>query len=150
MYLLDYVLGCSERLDGLQQEELYEATYSRFGPWVIGVAFGYLVYEAKRKELKLSLVIQYSLTFIAQDVMAGMYTALLEQQITHFIHHFNLFSEQSLIFPQKMSTSWLLSWRFSVFSGRSVYISKKKCIKQLSLKNSVHKKGPLFRSTGKS
>jgi hypothetical protein len=46
----------------LQEEELYVAAYSRFGPWVIGVAFGYLIYEAKRIELKLSLVIQYSLT----------------------------------------------------------------------------------------
>ncbi|XP_033609913.1 regulator of hypoxia-inducible factor 1-like [Cryptotermes secundus] len=45
-------------------QKLYIAAYSRFGPWIIGVIFGYLVYEAKRKELKLSLVIQYSLTSI--------------------------------------------------------------------------------------
>ncbi|PNF21710.1 hypothetical protein B7P43_G10358 [Cryptotermes secundus] len=43
-------------LDRLKQDELYYTTYSRFGPWVIGVAVGYLVYEAKRKKLKLSLI----------------------------------------------------------------------------------------------
>ncbi|PNF21712.1 hypothetical protein B7P43_G10359 [Cryptotermes secundus] len=37
-------------------QKLYIAAYSRFGPWIIGVIFGYLVYEAKRKELKLSLI----------------------------------------------------------------------------------------------
>jgi hypothetical protein len=63
VYLLHYTLCCSTHLDGLEQEELYKATYSRFGPWVIGVAVGYLVYEAMRKDLKLSVVIQYSLAF---------------------------------------------------------------------------------------
>ncbi|XP_033609915.1 nose resistant to fluoxetine protein 6-like [Cryptotermes secundus] len=41
---------------GFEKAQLYYATYSRFGPWIIGVIFGYLVYEAKRKELKLSLI----------------------------------------------------------------------------------------------
>jgi hypothetical protein len=58
MCLLHYLFCCSQLADGFKQEELYVATYSRFGPWIIGVAFGYLVHEAKRKELKLSLVIQ--------------------------------------------------------------------------------------------
>jgi hypothetical protein len=63
MYLLNNILCCSQLGAGFQKAQLYYATYSRFGPWIIGVIFGYLVYEAKRKELKLSLVIQYSLTF---------------------------------------------------------------------------------------
>jgi hypothetical protein len=54
----------SEALAALQDDQLYISTYSRFGPWVIGVAFGYLMYEAKTKELKLSLVMQYYLSFI--------------------------------------------------------------------------------------
>ncbi|PNF21736.1 hypothetical protein B7P43_G10360 [Cryptotermes secundus] len=41
---------------GFEKAQLYFAAYSRFGPWIIGVIFGYLVYEAKRKELKLSLI----------------------------------------------------------------------------------------------
>ncbi|PSN45474.1 hypothetical protein C0J52_08664 [Blattella germanica] len=31
----------------------YEATYCRFGAWIIGVAFGYMIFEAKRKQAKL-------------------------------------------------------------------------------------------------
>jgi len=42
------------------QDELYVTTYSRFGPWVIGVTFGYVIYEAKKKELKLSPVMSQS------------------------------------------------------------------------------------------
>jgi len=41
------------------QDELYITTYSRFGPWVIGVTFGYVIYEAKKKELKLSPVMSH-------------------------------------------------------------------------------------------
>lgn len=49
------------------QEELYIATYSRFGPWVIGVTFGYIIYEAKQKELKLS-PIQIAFGWILSNV----------------------------------------------------------------------------------
>jgi hypothetical protein len=41
------------------QDELYLSTHSRFGPWVIGVTFGYIIYEAKKKELKFSPVMYY-------------------------------------------------------------------------------------------
>jgi hypothetical protein len=41
---------------GMGHEQLHIAAYSRFGPWVIGVTFGYIIYEANQKALKLSSV----------------------------------------------------------------------------------------------
>ncbi|KAJ4446701.1 hypothetical protein ANN_13398 [Periplaneta americana] len=35
---------------------LYGVPQARFGPWVIGMAFGYFIHEAKRKQFKLSKV----------------------------------------------------------------------------------------------
>ncbi|XP_069696160.1 nose resistant to fluoxetine protein 6-like isoform X2 [Periplaneta americana] len=46
---------------------LYGVPQARFGPWVIGMAFGYFIHEAKRKQFKLSKI-QIAVSWILFNV----------------------------------------------------------------------------------
>jgi hypothetical protein len=71
------------------QEELYIATYSRFGPWVIGVTFGYIIYEAKQKELKLSSVTSqfYFLVLVISKAVWKLYVLLAVAQLVEALRY---------------------------------------------------------------